>query len=85
MSDGNIPFDVICFWTLVSNGAGSDHDALTATVTLGPVEAARVEAAVEAVDFLKAQPPGNEWQHFWCGQLETDVGYAPRLDPVAGV
>ncbi|CAJ1448192.1 unnamed protein product [Effrenium voratum] len=55
---------------------GSDHDALTATVTLG-VEAARVEVAVEAIDFLKAQPPGNEWQHFWCGQLETDVGYVP--------
>ena len=33
---------------------------------------------LEAAEALLTNPPGNDWQHFWCGLLESDVGYVPR-------
>jgi len=36
-------------------------------------------AALQATEALRANLPGDDWQHFWCGQLEPDVGYVPPL------
>lgn len=33
----------------------------------------------EAAEALQTNPPGNRWQNFWCGLLESDVGYAPWI------
>ncbi|CAE7443046.1 PEPKR2, partial [Symbiodinium microadriaticum] len=68
---------------------GSDHDAISVTVSLGtparelqrsPLRTGEVpSAALQATDALKVNPPGDDWQHFWCGQLEPDVGYVPPV------
>jgi len=69
---------------------GSDHDAISVTVSVGtpapeelqrsPRRAGEVpSAALQATDALKVNPPGDDWQHFWCGQLEPDVGYVPPM------
>ncbi|CAE7831758.1 PEPKR2 [Symbiodinium sp. CCMP2592] len=68
---------------------GSDHDAISVTVSLGtppaPAPPAQEEQGPagslesEATEALRANLPGDDWQHFWCGQLEPDVGYVPPL------
>ena len=34
---------------------------------------------VQAAETLLSNPPGNRWQSFWCGLLESDIGYVSGL------
>lgn len=46
----------------------------------GTVNVSALPTAVEAAEALQTNPPGNRWQNFWCGLLESDVGYVPVND-----
>ena len=72
---------------------GSDHDAIAVTVALGgtvnttgtvsavgAAPATEASTAVQAAETLVSNPPGIRWQSFWCGLLESDIGYVPVND-----
>lgn len=39
-----------------------------------------ISTAVQAAETLLSNPPGTRWQSFWCGLLESDIGYVPVND-----
>ncbi|CAE7644082.1 PEPKR2 [Symbiodinium sp. CCMP2456] len=101
---GNMDSDSVLSRKNLGSG-GSDHDAISVTVSLGtppappaqeeqrsvvaqPAEesaalqarlSAPLQKTLKATEALRANLPGDDWQHFWCGQLEPDVGYVPPL------
>eukprot|EP00931_Biecheleriopsis_adriatica_P031387 TRINITY_DN1840_c0_g1_i1.p1 TRINITY_DN1840_c0_g1~~TRINITY_DN1840_c0_g1_i1.p1 ORF type:complete len:672 (-),score=126.08 TRINITY_DN1840_c0_g1_i1:42-2006(-) len=61
---------------------GSDHHAIMATVRVGS-SARRLSTVVlppadaaSAAQALSLEPPKDDWQHFWCGRLESDTEYS---------
>jgi len=61
-----------------TNTSGADDSGVVLTIP-ARLTVAPEEAAIEATKMLRENLPGDDWQHFWCGQLETDTGYVPAL------
>lgn len=67
--------------TQILGSGGSDHDAISAILSVGPELRAsskmgrQAAGPLEAVMDLTKFAPGYEWEKFWCGQLEPDIEY----------
>jgi len=79
----NIPLSHVVRTENLGSG-GSDHDAIAAVMQLGGADPSPGPRAGEPLDALRAMTgtghPGDDWQHFWCGLMESDIAYVVASD-----
>jgi len=76
---GNMDTGSLVFHETLGDG-GSDHHAIAAEVQIGGARrlskgALPPPAASLSASALTKAPPGDDWQHFWCGRLEDQTEY----------